>query len=52
MKQHREQAFKDKVNELLTALLNAGTEDEPDVLATPQNAKDYDNESDEGATVL
>ena len=40
VKKHGEQAYEDKVNDLLTALLKAGNKDDPNVISEPQNNND------------
>ena len=42
VKNHGEQAYEDKVNDLLTALLEAGNKDDPDVISERQNNNDND----------
>ncbi len=48
MKKHGEQAYENKVNDLLTALLEARNMDDPDIISEPQNKND--NEMLEGST--
>jgi hypothetical protein len=45
IKQHGEQAYDTKVNKLLTALLNTGAEDDPNVLYVSQGCNNEDEDA-------